>query len=358
MSPGARPRARWVAWFLAGLGVGAILGSGVFAATADPGTEALPAGSDAPAVARFGEETIESGIRHDYGGGFNYFVGGGVAVFDCDDDRKADVYLAGGEGAAALYRNASEVAGELQFVSVDSDGTDLEGVVGAYPVDVDSDSVVGDCRFERANEAWGIDGGNDWTAGFSATWEEGSTLPTLAFGNYLEIEADDQNARDCVPSALHRPAGQLTYGPPVPLAPGLCTLSVLFSDWNAQGRHDLRMANDRHYYAEGGEQLWRLDPGREPALYTASEGWEELSIWGMGLASGDVTGDHLPEVVITSQGDNKLQTLAGDPSQPEYTDIAIRAGASAHRPFMGEAVFPSTAWHPELADQGQRGCSG
>ena len=53
--------------------------------------------------------------------------------------------------------------------------TDLDAVTGAYPIDVDSDGVtdlvvlrwgenvslrgLGDCRFERANEAWGSKAG-------------------------------------------------------------------------------------------------------------------------------------------------------------------------------------------------------
>ena len=44
---------------------------------------------------------------------------------------------------------------------------------------------LGDCRFERANERWGFDGGDRITTAFSATWEGAATLPTLAFGNYL-----------------------------------------------------------------------------------------------------------------------------------------------------------------------------
>ena len=39
-------------------------------------------------------------------------------------------------------------------------------------------------------------------------------------------------------------------------------------------------------------------------------------IWGMGIASHDLTGDGLPEVFLTSQGDNKLQTLPTAPAQP------------------------------------------
>ncbi len=361
-------RRRWLAWFVGGALVGALAGAAVFTLTTDVGAAADRA-SDAtsdPVPARFVEETLDSGVRQVYGGGFEHFVGGGVAAFDCDDDRRPDLYLAGGENPAGLYRNESDVAGALRFTRVADAASDLTGVVGAYPLDVDADGRLdlavlrvgenvmlrglGGCRFERANEAWGLDGGQEWTAAFSATWEAGNDLPTLAFGTYLG-EPDEQSARRCEPSVLLRPEpGARRYGPPIPLEPGLCTLSALFSDWDASGRADLRMTNDRHYFREGGEQLWQVQPGQEPRLYTEQEGWEAFRIWGMGIASRDVTGDGLPEVVLTSQGDNKLQTLADGPGRPAYTDIAIRAGTTAHRPFMGEAVYPSTAWHPEFAD--------
>ena len=62
-----------------------------------------------------------------------------------------------------------------------------------------------------------------------------------------------------------------------------------------------------------------------PRLYTHDDGWQRLVIWGMGIASYDLTGDGLPEVYLTSQGDNKLQTLADGPAQPNYRDIALDA---------------------------------
>jgi hypothetical protein len=71
----------------------------------------------------------------------------------------------------------------------------------------------------------------------------------------------------------------------------------------------------------------------------------------MGLASQDLTGDGRPEVFITSQGDNKLQTLDADSNgRPAYHDIALERGATATRPFTGGDVLPSTAWHPEFED--------
>jgi hypothetical protein len=139
----------------------------------------------------------------------------------------------------------------------------------------------------------------------------------------------------------------------MPLSPSWCTLSVLFSDWDRSGRRDLRVSNDRHYYAAtsgGQEQLWRIEPGQPPREYTAADGWQPLRIWGMGIATFDVTGDGYPEYYLTSQGDNKLQTLAAGPDRPTYTDIALRLGVTAHRPYVGDTTLPSTAWHPEFDD--------
>ncbi len=110
------------------------------------------------------------------------------------------------------------------------------------------------------------------------------------------------------------------------------------------------MSNDRHYYREGEEQLWRIAPGEAPREYTEADGWRPLQVWGMGIASQDLTGDGYPEVFLTSQGDNKLQTLEDGPAQPTYRDIALERGVTAHRPFVGGDVLPSTAWHPEFED--------
>ena len=125
---------------------------------------------------------------------------------------------------------------------------------------------------------------------------------------------------------------------------------MLFSDWRRSGQRDLRLTNDRHYYRDGSDQLWRIVPGEAPRPYTDASGWHPLQIWGMGIASHDITGDGLPEVFLTSQGDNKLQTLADGSAAPTYEDIALRRGVTAHRPYAGGEALPSTAWHAEFAD--------
>ena len=60
---------------------------------------------------RYVEETATAGIDSTYDGSETYDVGGGLAVLDCDDDGLPDVYAAGGEQPAALFRNASTIGG-------------------------------------------------------------------------------------------------------------------------------------------------------------------------------------------------------------------------------------------------------
>jgi hypothetical protein len=110
------------------------------------------------------------------------------------------------------------------------------------------------------------------------------------------------------------------------------------------------MTNDRHYYSDGEDQLWRIGAGEPPRLYTDGDGWVRMQIWGMGIASYDLTDTRYPEVFLTSQGDNKLQTLTTGPEQPTYRDIALKRGVTAAQPFTGSDALPSTAWHPEFQD--------
>ncbi len=318
-------------------------------------------------VPRFVEETATSGVSHRYDGGWEFFVGGGVAVFDCNSDGRPDLYIAGGAGASVLYRNESAVGGALRFASVPDNGAEIRDALGAYPLNIDGDAFtdlivlrlgenialrgLGGCRFERANEAWGFLGGAAWSTGFSARWERGRRWPTLAIGNYVDREAPGSPWGTCADNTLHRPSDEgRGFARPLALSPGYCSLSLLFSDWDRSGRADLRVANDRHYYRGGEEQLWRIPASAPPELYTRKDGWKKLVVWGMGIAGHDLTGDGYPEYVVTSMGDSKVQTLASPGGGPAYEDIALNRGLTAHRPFAGGDIHPSTGWHAEFQD--------
>jgi enediyne biosynthesis protein E4 len=330
-------------------------------------------GSATPTVAlgapHFVDETAASGIDQVYdGAGTTFAVGGGVAVLDCNGDGRPDIYVAGGSNPAALYRNDSAVGGALRFTRLRDPVTDLTNVVGAYPIDIDGDANVdlvvlrgggaeilrglGGCRFEPAPAAWSFADPNAWATSFTAKWEGSAKLPTLAIGHYLKLDASGAMTTDCADNALYRPTPDGTgYAPPTVLTPGYCALSMLFSDWDRSGRVDLRVSNDRYYYGTGGEeQLWRVAAGEAPRLYSDADGWVSLQVFGMGIASYDLAGNGFPDYFVTSQGDNKLQTLTSGPSQPTYHDIALKSGVNAARPFTGGEDLPSTAWHPEFQD--------
>ncbi len=351
-------RGRAASWAAIGLSLILTLGAGAASMAAPP---------SAPAPPHFVEETAASGLTHVYSGGWEFTVGGGIAAFDCDRDGRPDLFIAGGSNRAVLFHNDSSVGGPLRFSRVTGSGLEIDSVIGAYPIDIDGDGRIdlavlrvggnilfrgiGGCRFEPANESWGFAGGNAWTTAFSARWEKGNTWPTLAVGNYVDRSKPGAPFGTCHDNLLYRPAqGRPGFAAPGALAPGYCTLSMLFTDWNRSGSADLMVTNDRQYYRGGEDQLWRIKPGRPPVLYGHGDGWRPLQIWGMGIASYDINGDGYPEYFLTSMGDNKLRALAGGPKRPAFADTALARGVTAHRPFTGGDVRPSTAWHAEFRD--------
>jgi hypothetical protein len=288
--------------------------------------------------------------EHVYSGGWEHFVGGGVAVFDCDGDRLPELYAAGGEAPAVLMRNR----GGMRF---EAEPTTLTGVVGAYPLDLDGDGAL-DLAVLRVGPDVLLRGGPDcafapfpdidpalsedaWTTAFSATWE--GDRPTLAFGRYVDRSDPDGPFEACDDTLLLR-AGREALR-----LEGHCALSMLFTDWGRRGRPDLRVSNDRHYYVTGGqEQMWAMEDPPRP--YRAEDGWRRHELWGMGIASRDLDGDGLPEVYLTSMGDQRLQSLEPGATGPSYADAGFERGATAHRPHLGGDGRPSTGWHAVFGD--------
>ena len=323
-----------------------------------------------PVVPKFVEETDSAGFQSRFEGEDEFMVGGGVATFDCDGDGLPEIYVTAGVNKAKFYRNKSTRGGAIKLQE-ERTGLELTNAIGAYPLDIDSDGNtdlvvlrvgevevfrgLGACKFERVTSKWGVKTGNEWHTAFSATWERGQKWPTLAIGTYIDRTKPEFPWGSCTPGILFRPnsAGN-GFAAPVKLEPSYCALSMLFSDWGRKGTPDLRVSNDREFYKGGQEQLWKIATGQVPTLYTEAQGWKPMQIWGMGIASQDIDGDGYPELYLTSMADNKLQKLqldaAGKAAKPEYVDIAYKRGVTAHRPYVGGDIHPSTAWHSQFAD--------
>ena len=326
---------------------------------------AMAMAQEPPTVPTFIEETAAAGLAHTFTGDWDYMVGGGVAAFDCSGDGMDELFIAGGTSPARLLRNESTPGGALRF-SESPSGLELDKVTGAYPLDVDGDGIMdlvllrvgpnalmrgtGDCRFTAANADWGFDGGDGWSTALAATWERGAVWPTIAIGNYLDRTQEFSPWGSCTDNWLHRP-GDKGFAPPLALKPSHCPLSMLFTDWNRSGTPALRLSNDREYYEGGEEQMWHVEPGAPPRLYDRADGWQQLRIWGMGIASYDLNDDRYPDYFLTSMADHKLQMLAEpDGGKPVYKDVAFARQATAHRPYTGGEFLPSTGWHAQFED--------
>ena len=295
--------------------------------------------------------------EHIYDGDWEHFVGGGLAILDCNGDTRPDIVAAGGSNPPILLRNLSMAGGALLFEDATPHALDLPDTTGAYPLDINNDGLLdlvmlrvgpdvvlhgdGDCGFTRAPP----DTGDHWSTAFSATWEVGNSQPTLAFGHYVDRADPEGPFEACDSNTLWRPTGAGHVA--TLLAPGHCALSMLFTDWARSGRADLRTSNDRHYYvSDGQEQLWAMEA--QPRLYTEADGWRRHKLWGMGIATRDLDRDGRDEVYLSSMGDQRLMEQQGDTLT--YKDVPFARGTAAQRPYVGDDGRPSTGWHIAFGD--------
>ena len=275
---------------------------------------------------------------------------------------------------AKFYRNASTRGGALKF-EAETSGLELDKVTGAYPLDIDSDGItdlvllrvgenvvmrgLGGCRFERANEAWGFDGGDAWSTALAATWERGADWPTIAIGNYIDRREEMSPWGSCTDNWLHRPrAGREPRrfrrrhcrSSPASARCRCCSPTgtgparrACASPTTANITKAARSSSGTSSPA----RRRRSTPPTKVGSSCASGAWASPATISMR--------DGYPEYFLTSMADNKLQTLAAVPqgrraASPTYADVAFAKGVTAHRPYTGGDWHPSTAWHAQFED--------
>ena len=210
--------------------------------------------------------------------------------------RPPDLYSAGGQRPAALYRNRVRRSGARSgSTAVPSATTDLTDVDRRLPdrhrrrrqrrtsrparsARASCSAASATAASSAANEALGVRRRHRPRDRLQRHLGGVAALPTLAFGRYLHARRHGEATFDCDDERALRPSAG---GTPDTAADRACARATARSRCCSatgigSGRRDLRVSNDRHYYpAENGAGAAVADRARRsrPRLYTAADGW-------------------------------------------------------------------------------------
>lgn len=278
----------------------------------------------------FEEVSSSFGISHSHVS--NKILGGGVAIFDYNNDGWQDIYLTGGEQPDKLLRNLQGQG--FEDISSSSGVTAVTNVTtfGVTTGDVDNDGFrdivvttefghksilmrnLGDGTFEHIPNA--INDGFDWksSASFGDVNKDG--LLDLYIGAYIfqsEMIVDSAENpigfnHECSANRLLLNTGNLSFID-VSSQYGVgdigCSLATAFTDYDSDSNIDLMVANDFGAWVEP-SVLFRNDYPNDVFENVSVSTGMDLEIYGMGIAIGDYDKDADLDYYQTNLGRNVL----------------------------------------------------
>lgn len=310
-------------------------------------------------------------------------MGGGVALIDYDGDGWLDIYftnapsvamaLAGEKAKSALYRNNHD--------GTFTDVTDKAGVghpcwamgaaVGDYNNDGHPDLIVscfggvilyrnnGDGTFTDVTKSTGLDKDSGWATGVAFGDYDGDGHSDLFVAHYVDLDLHDlptfgsrktceyhEVAVQCgprglkgSPDALYRNNGDGTFTDVAKQAgvddPNhFFGLTVLWSDFNNDGKLDLLVANDgepNYLYRNLGNGRFQ-DVALDAGVGVSEDGVEQAN---MGIALGDYLHTGRFSIFISHFSD-EYATLYRNDGGTSFTDTSRVSGiARETTPFVG-----------------------
>lgn len=275
-----------------------------------------------------------------------HLMGGGVALFDYNNDNYPDLFIIGGEGPNTLLRNNWD--GSFSDVSQEA-GVALGGLftMGVAVGDIDNDGDE-DLLITTGKETPNILLQNNGNGSFTdiskaAGIQELAWSTSASFGDFnldgwidiyvnnyaiYEEEPFSQHIRGGYANFLYQNQGNNTFvnvAPTLGVADVGCGLAVAFTDCDHDSDPDLYVANDFGLSFEPNELYINAFPeaGFRPAAYAAGV---HVKINAMGIAIGDYDEDGDLDYYVTNIADNPFfeNTEGGQ----FFEDVGISKGVN------------------------------
>jgi len=299
------------------------------------------------AQATFQEVSQQAGISHYQKSELH--LGGGVAVFDLDNDGWEDIYLTGGELRDKLYRNNGDGTFTDIAIAAGFGLTAAVNTLGVVTGDIDNDGfrdvlLLTELNFE--NMLYRNNGNGTFTrlvTGLGVSTPERSVSATFGdvnkdglldiyIANYVRetgILFNENNhvagfSHTCDADRLFINNGDLTFTEST-VAYGInqqgCGLAAAFTDFDDDGTADIMVVNDFGQWIVPNALYRNLHPTTAFEDVSETMGMDG-GFYGMGVAIGDYDRDGDLDYYMTNLGRNFLYRNDGE----SFTEVADEAG--------------------------------
>lgn len=324
---------------------------------------------------QFKEVSREVGLEHLFDIG-DLIFGGGVAVFDYDNDGWEDLYVTGGMNPDALFRNNGNKSFTNVFANSGLSATFDYLTQGVIAGDINNDgysdlfitvrSPVNDLRsythdllflnngdgtFINATEEWNLHIIKRFSSAAAFGDVNMDGLLDLYVGTYLVEPVEDTFDENGNTSAEFRGDNDVFYMNSgssflnhTPYSgvdyPGM-VLGAAFTDYDNDHDVDLYVANDFGFLNLPPNLLYENIRKDKTFVNIAPEARADIAMHAMGVAHGDYNNDGFIDYFITNMGQDFLLKNNGDGA---FADSTITAGlVSISLPYQGRSYL-AVSW--------------